>query len=133
MRKRNWIERLIGLRERKLRSEIASLKSRVAALRDVERLRGKARSAACDAISSAALADLGPLGETRLSSGRQAGTLKQQVASAGEKVNHAKKLHESALEVDRDLRSRELDRRERGFELEAENFAGWRTVPGVRR
>ena len=100
----------------------------------VEQLRGKARSAAAEAIDSGtALGDLGLLGEARLANGRQAGRLKQEVATAGKKVNHAKKLHDSAHEIHREIRSRQSASRELAFELEAENFAAWRTSTESKR
>jgi len=134
MKKRGLIERLVEIRKFKLRSEISSLKSRVAALNHVEQLRGKARSAAAEAIDSGtALGDLGLLGEARLANGRQAGRLKQEVATAGKKVNHAKKLHDSAHEIHREIRSRQSASRELAFELEAENFAAWRTSTEPKR
>ncbi len=134
MKKRGLIERLVEIRKFKLRGEISGLKSRVAALNHAEQMRGKARSAATEAIGSVtALGDLGILGEARLANGRRAGRLKQEVVVAGQKVNHAKKLHDSAYELDRKIRSRQNASRELALELEAENFAAWRASTEPKR
>lgn len=134
MTKHDLVKRLLKIRTFKLRSEIAGLKSRVAALDDVERLRGAARCAAAEAIDSvAALTDLGALGDARLANGRLAGVLKQQVTAAGKKVNHAKQLHDSASDLNKELRAEKLTRQEHALELEAENFFGWRASLEPRR
>jgi hypothetical protein len=134
MAQQDLIKRLLKIRTFKLRSEVSDLKSRVAALDDVERMRGLARNAAAAAIDSgAALTDLGALGEARLANGRLAGTLKKQVTDAGKKVTHAKQLHDSASDRNKELRAARLARHELALELEAENFFGWRTTLEPRR
>lgn len=134
MKKHDLVKRLLKLRTFRLRNEIAGLKSRVAALDDVERQRNEARCAAAEAIDSgAALGDLGALGEARLANGRLAGELKQQVSAAGKKVHHAKRLHNSASSIERRLCAEKLARQENSLELEAENFFGWRGPQEPRR
>jgi len=134
MKKHDLVKRLLKIRTFKLRGEIAGLKSRVAALDDVERLWSEARCAAAEAIDSgAALTDLGALGEARLANGRRAGALKQQVMAAGKKVNHAKQLHDSASDLNKQLCAEKLARQEHALELEAENFFGWRGPLEPRR
>jgi hypothetical protein len=134
MAQQDLIKRLLKIRTFKLRSEVSDLKSRVAALDDVERLRGQARNAAAAAIDSgAALTDLGALGEARLANRRLAGTLEKQVMAAGKKVTRAKQLHDSASDRNKELRAARLARQELALELEAENFFGWSTTLEPRR
>ncbi len=134
MKKHDLVKRLLKIRTFRLRNEIAGLKSRAAALDDVERLRDEARRAAAEAIDSGApLADLGALGEARLANGRLAGALKQQVTVAGKKVHHAKQLHDSASDINKQLCAEKLARQEQALELEAENFFGWRGPLEPRR
>ena len=134
MTKHDLVKRLLKIRSFKLRNEISSLKSRVAALDDVERLRSEARCAAAEAIDSgAAIGDLGALGEARLTNGPLAAQLKRQVIAAGKKVDRAKRLHDSASDMNDELLAEKLTRQEHALEIEAENFIGWRASLETRR
>jgi hypothetical protein len=134
MSKSDLVKRLLKIRTFTLRAEISALKSRVAALDDIERLRNEAQCAAAVAIDSgAALADLAALGEARLANRRRADVLKQQVVAASKKVSHAKQLHDSARDMHQELRAARLSRQEHTLDLEAESFFGWRASLEPRR
>ena len=114
-----------------MKSPASSRESR--RLNHVEQLRGKARSAATEAIDSGtALSDLGALGEARLANGRLAGRLKQEVATAGQKGQSrqeaARLRPRHTATVRRKAASPEL-----ALELEAENFVAWRGPLEPRR
>jgi len=134
MSKNDLVKRLLKIRTFTLRAEISALKSRVAALDDIERLRSEAQCAAAAAIDSGgALADLGALGEARLQNRRRADALHQQVLAASKKVHHAKQLHDSARDMHQELRAAKLSRQDNKFDLEAESFFGWRASLEPRR
>ncbi|HTY53851.1 MAG TPA: hypothetical protein VMB26_01555 [Candidatus Binataceae bacterium] len=134
MTKHDLVKRLLKIRDFELRSEISDLKSRVAALDDVERQRSEARSAAAEAIDSgAALTDLGALGEARLANRRLAGAIQLQVDAASKKVERARQLHDSVSDMHNELRAAKLARQEYVSDLEAESFFGWRTSLEPRR
>lgn len=127
MNREKLITRLLSLRETRLREEVAELKARNAALRQIERTRGDARDAAAVTIMSAAdLRDLGLIGEVRAGSIKEANAAATIVREASDRVvsanQRARAMRSAKTAV---IRARD-GQHERAQEHDADQFQSWK-------
>ena len=132
MARAKLIERLLRIRELRLKGALSLLKARAGAVSQAERARAQALNAAQEAAAPASVADLGPLGAARLRQARQVRLLKAELAAAAQATDQARRLHRAALQSQLELSRRQDARRERDQEGEAEAFFGWNNRPQGR-
>lgn len=127
MAREELLERLLRIRELRLKAEAAELKSRAHALSKVEAILERVRLAAAESIEVPRhLHELGPLGTLRLAYRRAADEIGKQVSELGRSVGRAKKLAEVARDACAEIERDKDAARERTAETESEQFFGWK-------
>lgn len=126
------MERLLWLREMRLREEVAQLKTRAAALSQIEQTRDLACAAAVMS-SGTELRDLALIGEVRLDSSKGVRHAAAEVDRAGNRVDHAHKQADAVREAHAELQRVKRREHDRAIENDSDQFQSWKRGLTPRR
>jgi hypothetical protein len=132
MNRETLMGRLLWFREMRLREEVAQLKTRAAALAQIERTRDQACASAV-AGSGVDLRDLGLIGEVRLDSTKSAQQAAVQLRVAGDRVDHAHKQADAVRGAHDELQREKRLSRDRAQEHDSDQFQSWKRGAAPRR
>jgi len=128
------LNRLVRVRELRLKAETARLKGRATVLSEIQGRLAQANLAASASTQEAlTLPDLGAIGETRLSSARRSLEVRKEIVELSDKVTHASLMTESARQARSELVREKRAAFERSTENESEQFLNWKRASKVRR
>lgn len=127
MTREELLNRLVHIRELRLKAESAQLKERAQILSEIQWLLEKTNlTAAASSEDARVLADLGVLGEVRLFGARKARLLKREIVELSDRVTTASRMTEAAREARAALAHARSESVERAAESEAEHFFNWK-------
>lgn len=127
MTSEDLLNRLVRIRELRLKAEAARLKGRATALSKVQsRLEQANLTAAALTQQAVTLPDLGAIGETRLCDARRSVELRKEIVALSGQVVNASRMTESARQARSELVKQRRAALERSSEKESEQFFNWK-------